>query len=81
MRLAHDGDAVGDGERLFLVVGDVHGGDAQVLLDLAQLRAQAQADLGVEGGQRLVEEQDLGLASEGAGQGHRCCWPPESWLA
>jgi hypothetical protein len=40
------------------------------LLDLAQLAPEAQADLGVEGGERLVEEEDLGLTGEGARQGH-----------
>jgi len=36
--MVHDGDLVGEQERLFLVVGDVDGGRAQLLLDPAQVR-------------------------------------------
>ena len=45
--LVEHGDAVGQGQGLLLVVGDVDGGDAEVLLHLFQLIAQLDAELGV----------------------------------
>ena len=65
-RAVHDDDAVGDGERLLLVVGDVGDGQAELLLQLADLVADAAAELGVEVRERLVEEQHLRLEDQGA---------------
>ena len=42
--------------------------DADLELHAPDLIAQAAADLGVERGQRLVEQQDLGLDGESARQ-------------
>ena len=64
----HDDDAVGDRQRLFLVVRDEDGGDAELLLDRADLLAQRNADLGVERRQRLVEQQQLRLRRQRAGE-------------
>ena len=64
--LAHDDDPVGQRQRLLLVVGHVHGRDAELLLDRPDLRAQRDADLGVERRERLVEEQHLRLDRERA---------------
>ena len=66
--VAHDHDPVGQRERLLLVVGDVHGGDPELALDRPDLLAQDDPDLGVERGQRLVEEEDLRLDGERPGQ-------------
>ena len=52
----HDDDLVGNGHRLFLVVGDEDRGDAGGLLDVADFFAGLQAEAGVEVGKRLVEE-------------------------
>ena len=49
-------DAVGHGQRLFLIVGHEDGGGAGGELDAANLVAQLDAHLGVEGGERLVEQ-------------------------
>jgi hypothetical protein len=54
----HDADAVSHGQRFLLVVRDEQGGGAQPLLQRADLLPQLKAHLRVEGGQRLVEEQD-----------------------
>ena len=62
--LAHHHDPVGQLERLLLVVGDVDGRDPELALDLADLVAQGDADLGVERGERLVEQQDRRLEGE-----------------
>ena len=66
----HHHDAVGHRQRLFLVVGDVDGGDAELALDRADLVAERDADLGVERRERLVEQQHLRPRGEGAGERH-----------
>jgi hypothetical protein len=35
--------------------------------------------LGVEVGERLVEQEDLGIAHDRPPHRHRWRWPPESW--
>ncbi len=64
----HDGDLVGQRQRLGLVVGDIDEGDAGAALQLLQLDPHALAQLGVEIGERLVEQQDLRLDHEAAGE-------------
>ena len=44
-------------------------GDAHVALQVLQLNLHLAAQLAVEGGQRLVEQQHLGLVDQGTGQG------------
>ena len=60
----HDGDAVGQGQRLDLVVGDVDHGRREGLVQLLQFDAQLGAKLGVEVGERLVEQEDVDLADQ-----------------
>src|SRR2546425_10367543 len=64
----HHRDAVGDRERLLLIVGDVEGRDPEVLLDPADLAAKTEPDLRVERRERLVEEEGLRAAGERAGE-------------
>src|SRR2546427_753424 len=64
----HHRDAVGDRERLLLIVGDVEGRDPEVLLDPADLAAKTEPDLRVERRERLVEQEDLRAAGERAGE-------------
>ncbi len=45
-------------------------GDAELQLQGAQVFAQAVAQLGVEVGERFVEEQHIGLDDDGAGERH-----------
>ena len=66
--LVHHDDAVGDLERLFLVVGDEDAGDVQLVVQPAQPAAQLLAHLGVERAERLVEQQHLRLDRERARQ-------------
>ena len=68
--LAHDDEPVAHGERLFLVVGDVDEGDADVALQLLELQLHGLAQLGVEGAEGLVEEQHGGPVDEGARERH-----------
>ena len=56
--LMHDGDARGERHRLDLVVGDVDRGLAEPLVQLLDLGAHLDAQLGVEVGQRLVEQEE-----------------------
>ena len=73
--LAHHDDPVGQRQRLLLVVGDVDGRDPELALDRPDLLAKGDPDLGVEGRQRLVEEEDLGLDGEGPGEGDALLLP------
>ena len=65
----HDDDAVGDRHRLLLVVRDVDHGEAEPLLQLADLLAHLAAQPGVEVAERLVEQQHRRLQHQGAGDG------------
>ncbi len=59
--IAHHDDLVRHGQRLLLIVGDVDDGQAEVLLDGADVLAHLSTQLGVEVRERFVEEQNLGL--------------------
>src|SRR4030081_1307084 len=61
MAFVHYRNGMGKRQRLALVVGHVHGRDAQLALQALQLEAHALAQLRVEVGERLVEQQQLRL--------------------
>src|SRR6202040_4084344 len=64
-----DGDTVGHREGFLLVVGDEDEGDAELFLQPLEFGLHGVAQLGVEGGERFVEEEDFGLAGDGAPEG------------
>ena len=64
----HHRDGVGHGHGLLLVVGDVDERDADLRLDALELDLHRAAQLEVEGAQRLVEQQHLGLVDQCSGQ-------------
>ena len=66
----HDHDGVGHGQGLFLVVGDVDKGDVHLALQTLELQLHLLAQLEVQGTQRLVQQQDLRLVDQTAGDGH-----------
>ena len=66
---AHHGDAVAHRQRLALVVGDEDERDVDLALDALELDLHRLAQLEVEGGQRLVEEQGAGHVDERPGEG------------
>ena len=68
--VVHHDDAIGHGQRLFLVVRHHDRGDAEPPLQPADLEAQRLAHPRVERGQRLVEQEQGGLRRERAGQRH-----------
>ena len=60
----HDGDARGERHRLDLVVGDVDGGLADAVVQLLDLGPHVDAQLGVEVGERLVEQEQRRVAHQ-----------------
>ena len=54
----HDHHPVGHFQGLFLVVGDKHAGDLQLVMEAAQPATQFDPYLGIEGAKRLVQQQD-----------------------
>ncbi len=55
--VSHDGDAVANGERVFLVMGDENGRDAFVLQNGAHFVAHLAAQSRVQVAERLVQQQ------------------------
>ena len=57
----HDGDAIGERQRLLLIVGHEDGSETGQIVQVAQPAAQLDPDLGVERAERFIEQQHLGL--------------------
>jgi hypothetical protein len=68
--LVHDDDAIGDLHGLFLVVRHENGRDVDLFVEPAEPRAELLPDTGVEGAERLVEEEDPRLDRERARERH-----------
>ena len=64
--LAHHRDPVGHRHRFLLIVRDVDRRDREAALQLANFRAHLHPQLGVEIGQRLVEQQHARSDDDGA---------------
>ena len=62
----HHGDARGNRQRLVLVMGHHDEGDADLALELRQLKAHGLAQFGIERRQRLVEQEHLRLLHQRA---------------
>ena len=67
--LAQDGDPVAEGHGLGLVVRDIDGRRVQPALQVGDLTAHLDPQLGVEVGERLVEQERGGLAHDGTSHG------------
>src|SRR5499425_328116 len=65
----HQRDAIGEAERLDLIVSDEEHGDAEATLEELDLRAHLLAELRVEVAERLVEEEEIRLVDEGPAEG------------
>ena len=65
----HDRHAVGEHHRLFLVVRDEDGGDAEVALQALDLGAGPDAEAGVKVGERFVHQEDGRIADDGTADG------------
>ena len=70
LAVAHDGDAVGEPDRLVEIVGDEDDGLLQKVLQTQELVLHLAADQRVERGERLVEEPELRADGERAGDAH-----------
>ena len=66
----HHHDAVAERHGLDLVVGDVDRGGAEPQVQLLELDPHLHAQLGVEVGQRLVEQEHARVAHDGAAERH-----------
>ena len=55
-------------EGLLAVVGDVECGEVAVLAESSDFESHVTAELGVEVGERLVEEEASGFDDEGSGE-------------
>ncbi len=67
---AQDGDPIAEGHRLRLIVGDVDGRRAELVLQARDLRPHLHAQLRVEVGERLVHQEGLRLAHDRAPHRH-----------
>ena len=68
--VVHHDDQVGERHGFVLAVRDVNEGDAEILLQALQLGAHLDAQERVERGERLVEQQDLRVGDQRAGERH-----------
>ena len=58
--MIHDAHARGQCHRLLLIVRDHDEGDAKLLLNVEQLELGMLAQLAIERGQRLIEQEQFG---------------------
>jgi len=65
--LCNQDDVVGHRQRLGLVVGDENRGDPQRPLDALELATHLLAQVRIQGRQRLIEQQDVGLDDDRPG--------------
>jgi hypothetical protein len=68
LSLVHDDDAVGELERLFLIVRHEDAGEMNFLMQAAEPAPQLLPNLGVERAERLVEQKHRRLDGERARQ-------------
>ena len=66
--MVHYAQPVRERERFFLIVRDEQERDADAALDGFQFRADLFAQVGIERGERLVEQQNVGFEHQRAGQ-------------
>ena len=67
--ILHDHDTVAEGHGLGLVVGNVDEGALDLVAQLDELSTHLITELGVQVGQRLVHQEDLGVTHDGAADG------------
>ena len=65
----HDDDAVREGHRFGLVMGDIHKGCVDTLTELDDLRAHFVSELRVQVGERLVHQEYFGVSYHSSADG------------
>ncbi len=73
--LVHDHYAIRHFERLFLSVSDEEAGDVDLVMQPAEPAAEVFPHLGVERPERLVQQEDLRLHRQRAGEGNALLLP------
>ena len=73
--VVEDGHALAHRHGLHLVVRHVDRGDTQPRLQVRELRTRLDPKLGVQVGERLIHEEDLGMTNDGAPHGHALALP------
>ena len=68
--VVHHRDAVGDRRRLLLIVRDVDGGGVETLVQAAHLGPELHPEISLEVAERLVHEEHLRRAHDGAAERH-----------
>ena len=71
----HDHDAIGHHERLALVVGDVDRRHPELALDASEFELHLLAQLAIERGKRFIQQQEIRLEHERAGDGDALLLP------
>src|SRR5262249_56523344 len=68
--VVHDRDAVGQDERLVLIVRDIHHGRPELMMDATKFQLHALSQQAVERAERLIQHQQGRLEYEGASHGN-----------
>ena len=68
--MVQNGNPVGESQGLLLVMGDVYGGNAQILLQLPNFGPHLDPDFGIQVAQGFVEQKDIRVQDQSPGQGH-----------
>ncbi|MNZ80381.1 hypothetical protein D3C78_990130 [compost metagenome] len=66
----HHGNAIGQGQGFFLIVGDENEGDPGFFLHALEFDLHFLAQLEVQGRQRFIQQQHFGFRRQGPGQSH-----------
>lgn len=66
----HLNHCVGKGGSIFTIMRHVQHGDLQIPPHLMELGAPCGPEFRIETGERLIQQEDLGLSDEGPGQRH-----------
>ena len=69
LAVPHDDDAIGHGHRFDLIMRHIDGRGFQPLVQFLDFGAHLHAQFGVEVGERLVEQEHLRVAHDGAAHG------------
>ena len=76
----HDGDAIGQGHGLDLVMGHVDDGGLQAFVQPRKLFAHLHPQFGIQIAKRFIEQKYLGLAHDGAAHRHPLPLPAGQFL-
>ena len=68
LAFVHHHDQIGEGHCLFLAVGDVNEGNAEIALEALQFSADPDAQERIERRERLVEKEDRRIGDQRTGQ-------------